>query len=198
MATIGNRPQRTCVACRRSKAQDELVRYVVAPDGTLLVDYRHRLPGRGAYTCIDLNCLRKAVEGKQFQRSFRGRCREVIYESLAEELQQSVRQKMMNLLGMGRKSDQLISGSNAVRTALRQGKGVALVIMTEDISSAIAEKIRASAERQKVTCCQLFGKGMLGQILGKGERSVVAVQTGTLANALLLELQRYTHMVREN
>lgn len=198
MATIGNRPQRTCVACRRSKAQGELVRYVVAPDGTLLVDYRHRLPGRGAYTCIDLNCLRKAVESKQFQRSFRGRCHEVVYESLAEELQQSVRQKMMNLLGMGRKSDQLISGSNAVITALRQGKGVALVIMTEDISSAIAEKIRASAERQKVTYCQLFGKGMLGQILGKGERSVVAVQIGTLANALLLELQRYTHMVREN
>ncbi|MCK4501931.1 MAG: YlxR family protein, partial [Desulfuromonadales bacterium] len=36
--------QRTCIACRETKDKDQLLRYVVAPDGVVLVDYRQRLP----------------------------------------------------------------------------------------------------------------------------------------------------------
>jgi predicted RNA-binding protein YlxR (DUF448 family) len=191
-------PERTCIACRQSKSQDQLVRYVVAPDGTLLIDYRHRLPGRGAYTCIAAGCIKTAVDRNQFQRSFRGKHRESDSGSLIAELIRSVEQKIINLLGMGRKSGQVISGSNAVMTNLRQGSELSLVIMTADISTAIAEKITALSERQQIECSQLLSKDLLGQILGKGERSVVGIQTGTLADAILIELQRYKQLVREN
>lgn len=191
-------PQRTCVACRESKNQEHLVRYVVAPDGTLVVDYRHRLPGRGAYTCLDLTCLRSAVEKNQFQRSFKGRCRVVDYAALAAELKAALRQKIFSLIGMGRKSRQVISGTNAIIAGLRQGTDLSLVIITEDISTAIAEKIKVLSARHQVNCSQLFSKDLLGQILGKGERSVVAVQSGALSEAILIELQRYKQLVREN
>lgn len=198
MASTENGPQRTCIACRQGKHQDQLVRYVVAPDGVLMVDYRHRLPGRGAYTCIDVDCLKVAVERKQFQRSFRGKCEETSYETLVSDLTQALEQKIVNLLGMGRKSGQVVSGSNAVMAGLRQGTSLSLVIMTKDISTAIAEKIKALSDRQQVNCSQLLNKDLLGQILGKGERSVVALQKGALANAILIELQRYKQLVREN
>lgn len=191
-------PQRTCVACRQTKPQAQLVRYVVAPNGALVVDYRHRLPGRGAYCCVSLDCLKAAVERKQFQRSFRGQCTEVEYKTLAAELVDAVQQKIVNLLGMARKSAQVVSGSNAVLAALRRNNDVALVVMTSDISTAIAGKIQAASEQRKVDCSQLLNKDLLGQIMGKGERSVVAVTKGTLADALLVELQRYKQMVREN
>lgn len=198
MVSAGKGPERTCVACRQSKKQEQLVRYVVAPDGTLVIDYRHRLPGRGAYTCIDINCLKMAVERKQFQRSFRGSCRTADFELLATELSKALEQKVINLLGMGRKSGQVVSGSNAVMTGLRKGTGLSLVIMTKDISTAIAEKIKALSDRQQIDCSQLLSKDLLGQLLGKGERSVVAVQNGALADAILIELQRYKQLVREN
>lgn len=198
MTKVGKGPQRTCVACRESKKQDQLVRYVVAPDGELVLDYRHRLPGRGAYTCIDFNCLKAAIDRNQFQRTFRGRCGEVDFNSLSSELTRSVEQKIINLLGMGRKSGQVTSGSNAIIAALRQNTELSLVIVTNDISIAIAEKIKVLAARHQVECRQLFSKNLLGQILGKGERSVVAVQAGALADAILIELQRYTQLVREN
>ena len=198
MASAGKGPQRTCVACRKSNSQDQLVRYVVAPDGELMLDYRHRLPGRGAYTCIDINCVKKAVESKQFQRSFRGKCNDVEIDVLLKNLEQSLEQKIVNLLGMGRKSGQVVSGSNAVMAGLRQGTELSLVIITKDISTTIAEKITALANRQKINCSQLLNKDLLGQILGKGERSVVAVQNGTLADAIRIELQRYMQLVREN
>jgi len=191
-------PQRTCIACRQTKAQDQLVRYVVAPDGVVLIDYRHRLPGRGAYTCIDLECLQTAVTRKQFQRSFQGQCTQISFASLQKGLQQALLQRLTNLIGMARKSSQVSSGSNAVMMVLRQRTVPALVLISEDISAGIAEKIRELSARQNVSCYQLFSKGMLGQVLGKGERSVLAIQAGPLADAFLLELQRYTQMVREN
>jgi len=43
----------------------------------------------------------------------------------------------------------------------------------------------------------LLDKDRIGEILGKGERSVAAVQAGQLADALLLEMQRYKRMSRE-
>ena len=196
--TVSSGPQRTCIACRQSKAQDQLVRYVVAPDGALLVDYRHRLPGRGAYTCIDLSCLQAAVSKKQFQRSFSGKCGEVSAEALQTGLQQALLQRIANLIGMARKSGQVVSGSNAVLMALRQKSKQALVLMSEDISEGIALKIKGLSDRQNVSCSQLFSKGMLGQVLGKGERSVLAIQAGPLADAFLIELQRYAQLVREN
>lgn len=191
-------PQRTCVACRETLSQDRLIRYVVAPDGRLVVDYRHRLPGRGAYTCVNIDCLRKAVDKKQFQRSFRGKCTKIDSEALIKELHNALEQKIINLLGMGRKSGQVISGSNAVMAGLRQGTELGLVIMTEDISAAIADKVNALADRCQVECSQLLSKDLLGQILGKGERSVVALQRGALTDAILIELQRYKQLLREN
>ncbi len=41
-------PVRTCVGCGRRSPQAELVRFV-ATEGTLVLDPRHRLPGRGAW-----------------------------------------------------------------------------------------------------------------------------------------------------
>ena len=191
-------PQRSCVACRQSRNQAQLVRYVVAPDGEVLIDYRHRLPGRGAYTCLDFNCLQKAVERKQFQRAFRGDCREVSLEKLKEGLFTALRQRVVNLLGMARKSGQTISGSSMVMEALRHHPGPALVLLAEDISAGIADKINELVKRQQIPCVVLFDKERLGQILGKGERSVVAIASGSLADELLKELQRYQQIVREN
>ena len=54
-------PQRTCVACRQTKAKRELVRVVRATDGTLSVDLRGKSPGRGAYLCPDNACLARGI-----------------------------------------------------------------------------------------------------------------------------------------
>ena len=194
----GREPQRTCIACRETRDQSQLVRYVLAPDGRLLVDYRHKLPGRGAYTCVSAECLQRAVARKQFQRSFRGLRQAVSERDLQAALVQELSQRISNLVGMARKSQQAISGSNAVMEGLRQQGGYALVLIAEDISAGIAEKIMELSERHEVPCFQLFSKGRLGQILGKGERSVIAVPAGALADTLLKELQRYKQMLREN
>jgi uncharacterized protein len=61
----GRRPVRTCVACRSSRPQDELLRLtVVTSTGSprLVPDAAHRAPGRGAYLCARPDCIHRAAE----------------------------------------------------------------------------------------------------------------------------------------
>jgi len=198
MTVAGTGPQRTCIACRQIKNKKELVRYVLAPDNSVLVDYRQHLPGRGCYTCFDHSCLDTAVKRKGFQRCFKQQNLKIEITLLIEQLVTAVDQKIFSLLGMARKSGQLISGSNAIIEALRKTKSIELVVIATDISDAIGQKIKTLAERSAIHCVQLGNKQQLGQMLGKEERSVIAVQAGALAKSLLNELHRHRRLVREN
>lgn len=198
MSTAEKGPHRTCIACRQTKDKKQLVRYVVAPDGSMLIDYRQRLPGRGAYTCVSQDCLLAAVKKNAFQRSFKGQCNAVNSADLTEQLITAVEQRIINLIGMSRKSKQFIAGSNAVIDALKKESLLALIIMADDISISIKNKIEALALKKKVYTAQLSDKQKIGQMLGKEERSVMAVQPGLLADSLLTELHVYRRLVREN
>ena len=96
---------RTCIACRATEAQEILVRYVSAPDGSLLVDYQHKLPGRGSYTCLNKKCMTQAVQRKAFTRSLKNAQLDVDVEQLIDSLQQQVRARVLNLMGMARKAN---------------------------------------------------------------------------------------------
>ncbi len=191
-------PQRTCVACRQVKSKKELLRYVVAPDGAVLVDYLQRLPGRGAYTCRSKQCLLDAVKKNSFQRCFKGQCNSIDDLEISQQLMTSVEQKIKSLIGMSRKSGQFIAGSNAVIESLKKASQLAFVVLAVDISPSIGRKIETLAVRGNVDTVCLFNKQIIGQMLGKEERSVMAVQTGLLADSLLNELNMYRQLVREN
>ena len=64
-------PVRTCVGCRSRAAKFELLRIVAAADGTLVVDSRRRMPGRGARIHPDLGCVDLAERRRAFPRALR-------------------------------------------------------------------------------------------------------------------------------
>lgn len=174
------------------------MRYVQAPDGEVLVDIRSKLPGRGAYTCPDRSCLEQAVKKRQFDRAFRGPCRLASYTELLEKLQAALVVRLESLLGMARKSGQVIGGSNMVLDALdKQGK-VKLVLLAEDISSGIAEKIMRKTAAQGIQTVSLFRKAELGRLMGRSDRSVLALPEGQLTEAFQHVWQRYQDVLGEN
>lgn len=197
MATSGHKPQRSCLGCRQVLDQGLLVRYVLSPQGEVLVDYRHKLPGRGAYTCLDCGCIASAVKRRQFERAFRGGARNVDEVLLCGAVREQIRERILNLLGMARKSSNVVSGSSLVLDSLGERTGLALVLLADDVSTAIGEKVAAKAAAAGIPCARLFDKGALGQILGKGERSVVALKNGLLAESVKTELSRYKNIVGE-
>ena len=66
-----HQPQRTCVGCRESKLKRELVRVVLAPDGTIQVDKTGKVAGRGAYLCPRKACWETAIQRRQIGRALK-------------------------------------------------------------------------------------------------------------------------------
>ncbi len=57
-------PQRTCVACRQTRAKRDLVRIVRSLSGEIEIDPTGKRPGRGAYLCRDRSCWELALKKK--------------------------------------------------------------------------------------------------------------------------------------
>ncbi len=61
------RPQRTCIACRETRAKHELVRIVRDVSGAVVVDGTGKLSGRGAYLCADEKCWERGIRGNYLE-----------------------------------------------------------------------------------------------------------------------------------
>lgn len=198
MTAARHTAERSCIGCRKVLPQGELVRYVLAPDGTLLVDYRQRLPGRGAYTCPEPGCIAAAVRRGQFARAFRRPLPGVAAAELQAALVAQVREGILGLIAMARKAGQVLSGSNMVVDALGGPEPPALVLVAADIAPGVGDKVSGKAAACGVPCRRCFDKETFGRLLGKEERSVIAVRNHPLATSLHRELIRYMHIAGEN
>lgn len=191
------KPQRSCAACRKVADKKDLLRFVLAPDTQVVLDYRQQLPGRGLYLCLNRQCLFQAVKKNSFRRFGDRQQGGDSLIQLQAQLQLALQQRITGLIRMARKSGQLITGSNQVLDAIKGKTPPSVVVVAADISAGMGHRIENATERQKITLTRMYDKASLGQLVGKEERSVVAVINGALADALKSELDRY-ELVREN
>ena len=56
-------PMRSCLGCGSKFAKGVVLRFV-AQNGVLVVDLAQSLPGRGAYCCHQVSCLKKCLAKK--------------------------------------------------------------------------------------------------------------------------------------
>lgn len=190
--------QRTCLGCRKSLHQQQLVRYVFGPDGVVHVDYRHKLPGRGAYTCLSRDCLVRACKGGQFGRAFKLPGKLVVDAAeLQRRLVGELFNKIASLVGMVRKSRQFVGGSQQVISGIDGSQRFGLILLAVDISSAIGDRIQRKADALQLPVAKLLTKEQLGQLTGRAERSALAVENGPLCDSLQQELFRYEDIVGE-
>ena len=64
-------PQRTCVACRKVKTKQELIRLVRVSDGSVEIDTGGKKAGRGAYLCRSQGCWGGGLRGSQLEHVLR-------------------------------------------------------------------------------------------------------------------------------
>ena len=75
---------RRCIACRESKPQDELIRFVLKGNDPVL-DTDGRAEGRGFYLCRSAECAKTAVKRKAFNRVCKRNVEEGEINSLIEQ-----------------------------------------------------------------------------------------------------------------
>ena len=90
-------PLRKCTGCGEMKPKKELIRVVKAPDqknaagettgpGEISLDLTGKKPGRGAYVCKSLGCLRAARKARRLERAFSCRIPDEVYDKMEREL----------------------------------------------------------------------------------------------------------------
>ena len=79
-------PMRQCVGCREMKEKRELIRVVKSPEGAVSLDFKGKLPGRGAYVCPQKDCLVRARKSKALERAFELQLPAEVYEALEEQM----------------------------------------------------------------------------------------------------------------
>lgn len=176
--------------------KSQLLRYVLAPDATIVPDIANKLPGRGVYTCVNIACARKAAERNLFSKSFRQAITSPDSDKLCAVILKSMEERISSYLALANKAGKVVSGGEMVMENLRRktspGK---LAILAVDISEDIGLKIRNLANLSEVTCYALFDKFRLGELLGKGLRSAVVVQGEGFVRSLIKEIERYRNFL---
>ena len=88
------------------------------------------------------------------------------------------------LLGLCMKAGRLLSGSEQVKTAVKDGKGI-LLILAEDSSERTKEEYIRLAKLSGITW-RIFGeKEKLGHAVGKGIRAAILISDSGLGTSLL-------------
>src|SRR5512136_2254481 len=111
-------PQRSCLSCRKVAEKKELLRFVLAPDRTLLPDLQAKLPGRGAYTCLKTSCLREAVAKNRFARSFRGEVQCGAPDEFVRQVASRMEERIAAYLSLANKAGKVVSGGDTVAELL--------------------------------------------------------------------------------
>lgn len=81
-------PMRQCVGCREMKNKRELIRVVKSPQDEISLDFRGKLPGRGAYLCPNPDCLKRARKSKALERAYSMALPPEVYEALDTQMKE--------------------------------------------------------------------------------------------------------------
>lgn len=76
---------RTCISCRKRDEKGTFLRVIFDKEKhEAFIDSTGKAPGRGAYICQDIECVKAAEKKKSFNRAFKEPAGSGIYEQLKE------------------------------------------------------------------------------------------------------------------
>ena len=81
-------PMRQCVGSGEMKSKKDMMRVLRTEDGSVILDMTGRKNGRGAYLCMNRDCLVKARKNKGLERSFKMNIPQEVYENLEKEFEE--------------------------------------------------------------------------------------------------------------
>src|SRR5262245_18686805 len=112
--------ERLCAATGEVKPVDELIRFVVDPDGAVVPDLRRRLPGRGIWITGTRDALGTAIARKAFARAFKREVR--LAGDLVATTERLLEQAALDALAMGHKAGKVAIGFTKVGAALARDR----------------------------------------------------------------------------
>jgi predicted RNA-binding protein YlxR (DUF448 family) len=190
---------RSCVVTRAVRPIDELIRFVVGPDQSVVPDLKRKLPGRGAWVTASRDVVEKAVKRGAFGRAFRADVKAA--PDLPEQVERLMERAVLDALGVARKARQLVVGHAQVEAAAEQGAAVAVLHASdagpEGVRQILAAIRRGSApEPSNVVVIPAFTSAQLHLALARPNVIHAALLAGR-ASATVLARWRSLSLFRK-
>lgn len=179
---------RTCIVSGKPGDPDTMIRFVAGPDGVVVPDVAHKLPGRGCWVTNDRAMVEQAVAKKLFARGLKAKVSSD--ENLAQMTDQLLARDALRAFAMARKAGQLVSGAMQVDKAVRNGQALAVLASTEAAPDGVrkimqARKATVYLGGPNIPAFQLFGRQEMDLAFGDGNVIHAAIMQGGAGNAAL-------------
>lgn len=179
--------ERTCIVSRATRPVDELIRFVLAPDGTVVPDLKRDLPGRGVWVTASAEAVATAEKKRLFARGFKAEVR--VEPGLAERVGTLLERAALGALAMANKAGLVVTGFGKVETALGRD-AVAVLIHASDAAPDGIRKLAAAMKRRfgdgpGVPVVRSIASEQLDLALGRSNVIHAAVLEGRAAAAFL-------------
>jgi uncharacterized protein len=138
---------RMCAVSREVRPIDELIRFVVSPQGEVIPDLKRKLPGRGLWISASRGTVAEAVRRHQFSRGFKRDVRAAA--TLPADTEALLVRSATEALAMAAKAGQVVSGFAKVEALLEQGKAEALIHASDGAADGIRKLDAIAGQRSR-------------------------------------------------
>lgn len=134
----GSDSLRLCAVSRAQRPPEDLIRFVLAPDGSIVPDLARRLPGRGVWVAATRETVAAAVRQKAFAKSLKQQV------SMPDDLPGLVERLLVKRVGealsLTNKAGLLVAGFAKIEGLVEQGRA-AILIHASDAAADGVEKL---------------------------------------------------------
>jgi predicted RNA-binding protein YlxR (DUF448 family) len=138
---------RMCAVSREVRPIDELIRFVVSPQGEVIPDLKRKLPGRGLWISASRRTVAEAVRRHQFSKGFKRDVRAAA--TLPADTEALLVRSATEALAMAAKAGQVVSGFSKVEGLLEQGKAEALIHASDGAADGIRKLDAIAGQRSR-------------------------------------------------
>ena len=195
MGTNGDQggSERTCIATGAKGAPDAMLRFALSADGAVVPDLRRKLPGRGAWTQLSFEAVRRATAKAAFSRAFRAKAEAPA--TLAETVDVLLEREALQSLSMANKAGLVVTGAFKVDSAIDHGAVVAVIQAKDGSPDGVQKRTQAlrarfGEEAGTIARINLFCSSQLDLALGKANVIHAALKTGAASSAFLARAER--------
>jgi uncharacterized protein len=182
--------ERFCIATRTVKPVDELIRFVVGPDG-VVADVKRKLPGRGLWITADRATLKDAIAKNLFARGFKRDVR--VAPELVEQTERLLLRSALDALAIAGKSGLVAAGFGKAEAALNRERVIGLIHAAEAKSDGMSKLKSALGRREDaetIAVVTSFTSAQLDLALGRSNVVHAALLSGPASDTFLARFER--------
>ena len=185
-----------CALTRERRPEAELIRFVAAPDGSVVPDLKAKLPGRGIWVGLDREAVAEAARKNVFARGLKTAARPA--PDLPGQVAARLREAALGRLGLARKAGAVLTGFAKVEAALGRGSLAALIVAADAAEDGLRKMLQAlrrgGARHRQLPVLRLFPEAELSLAMGRPNvihAAVLQSPAGRSFADAALRLQRY-------